>query len=378
LTAGLEDLFRTEEFAAVQPAPARGRHRKRAPIVALIPVHNELEFVDTVRAVLGQTLPPDEIYILTDNCRDERIWEIASRLPVSVSCTVGNQHKKAGNLNVALRPLLESLPGDAIVTGFDADSIPDPDFIENAVRWLNEGYGAVGATFQGRNGGGVLGQLQRSEFARFARHQHRKSSTDVLSGTGYAIWAHVLSEVAATRPDGGVYAVHHITEDFELTKAIQHAGYRAISPADCRVTTDVMETIPDWVTQRLRWQLGTLVVLMTYGWGKHTTDMIIRQIMLYLVMVATPLTGVYLVWSFLLYGWHGLDPLNAPWYAAGIAVVVAEQAWQSRKAGVWAVVTTALVLPDLVYSFARQFIYLRALWYFMRGKQAAWGAGAAL
>ena len=209
--AVLEDLFPTEVFAPIRPeAP-------RYPIIALIPVHNELEFTDTVRAVLAQTLPPDEIYILTDNCRDERIWEIASRLPVSVSCTVGNKHKKAGNLNAALKPLLASLPADTIIAGFDADSIPGPDFIENAVRWLDRGYGAVGATFQGRTGGGLLGQLQRSEFARFARHQHRKSSTDVLSGTGWVIWSGVLREVARNRPDGQVYAVQYITEDFELT-----------------------------------------------------------------------------------------------------------------------------------------------------------------
>lgn len=240
------------------------------------------------------------------------------------------------------------------------------------------GYGAVGATFAGRRGGGLLGQLQRSEFARFARHQHRKARTDVLSGTGYAIWAHVLSEVAASRKDGGVYAKEHITEDFELTKAIQAAGYRAVSPSDCRVTTDVMETWPDWVTQRLRWQLGTLVVLAAYGWSRHTTDMIIRQVMIYLVMVATPLTMVYLAWSFILFGWGGLDPLHAPIYMIGIGVVVAEQAYQSRKAGLSAVMTTLMIVPDLLYSFARQFIYLRALYYFARGKQSAWGAGTAI
>ena len=66
--------------------------------------------------------------------------------------------------------------------GFDADSIPDRHFIENALKWMKRGYGAVGATFHGREGRGMLGQLQRNEFARFARHQHRKSKADVLSG----------------------------------------------------------------------------------------------------------------------------------------------------------------------------------------------------
>jgi poly-beta-1,6-N-acetyl-D-glucosamine synthase len=370
----LEDLFSTE----IMPA---WREPARPEIIALIPVHNELEFGATISAVLGQSCPPDRIYVLTDNCRDQRIWDIAAAFAdrgVSVSCTTGNKHKKAGNLNSALAALLPSLPDDAIVAGFDADSIPDREFIANAMTWIGAGYGAVGATFSGRRGGGVLGMLQRCEFARFARHQHRHSKTDVLSGTGWVIPAAVLRMVAAGRKDGMVYHTHHITEDFELTVAIRTAGERAVSPADCRVTTDVMTTVKDWITQRLRWQVGTLAVLASYGWHRETRMMIARQVMIYLVMIATPMVAVYLTWSFLLFGLRGIDPLNAPLYAAGIGVVVIEQAWQSRKAGPWAVIVTLLVIPDLLYSFARQGIYLRAAWRLLRGKTVAWGAGASL
>ena len=100
--------------------------------------------------------------------------EAAAVFPCSITSTVGNEYKKAGNLNAALEVLLPQLTPTDVIMGFDADGIPEKHFIENAMRWLNRGYGAVGATFHGRSGGGLLGAVQRSESARFARHQARK------------------------------------------------------------------------------------------------------------------------------------------------------------------------------------------------------------
>ena len=363
----------TEPIPVVEPVAWKLRQPR---VIALIPAHNEFpELGDTIEAILGQTRVPDEVYVLTDNVENERLWDLALSYPVSVTCTVGNHYRKAGNLNSALALLLPWLDEGDIIMGFDADSIPDRHFVANALRWLRKGYGAVGATFHGREGGGMLGLLQRSEFARFARHQHRKVRCDVLSGTGWAIPVRLMRRIAASRPDGGVYDVKHITEDFELTLAIRLAGVAAVAPSDCSVTTDVMTTVKDWVSQRLRWQYGTLITLRHYGWSAETREMIVRQAMIYLVMLATPLTAVYLIWSFLIFGWRGINPLNAPIYAIGIGIVVLEQAWQARKAGVRAVLSTLVIWPDLLYSAARQVIYIRALWRLVRNKATSWGAG---
>ena len=348
---------------------------RQPKVIALIPVHNELEVGVTIEAVLGQSRPPDEVYVLTDNVRDQRIWDIIAQYPVSATCTVGNTYRKAGNMNAALASLLPTLADTDVVMGFDADSVPGRHFVANALTWIGRGYGAVGATFHGRDGGGLLGLLQRAEFARFARHQHRKTKCDVLSGTGWAIPAGLMREIAASRPDGQVYDATHITEDFELTLKLRKHGVDAVAPSDCAVTTDVMVTVGDWVTQRLRWQHGTLLALKQYGWSPATREMIIRQVMIYLVMLATPLTMIYLAWSFAIFGWQGINPLNAPIYAIGIGVVVCEQAWQARKAGPRAVLSTLTVWPDLLYSMARQVIYVRAGWRFLRSKATTWGAG---
>ena len=378
---GPGDWRSTEPFPAIRlPGRQKPPEGRRQKVIAIIPAHNEGETIAaTIRALQNQSRPPDEIYVFTDNCTDYgETARVAFSFGVAVVSTVGNRDKKAGNLNRALALLMPSLNANDVVAGFDADSVPERYFVANALAWLSKGYGAVGATFHGRDGGGLLGLLQRAEFARFARHQHRKTKCDVLSGTGWAIPVGLLRVVAASRPDGQVYDVAHITEDFELTLKLRSHGVDAVAPADCAVTTDVMVTLTDWVTQRLRWQFGTLVALKAYGWMPSTREMIIRQALIYLVMLATPLTAVYLVWSFLIFGWQGINPLNAPVYAIGIGIVVLEQAWQARKAGLRAVLSTLTIWPDLIYSFARQVIYIRAGYRFLRNRAISWGAGTSI
>lgn len=349
-------------------------------VIVLIPCHNELDtIVRTVEAVLWQTRPPDELYVLVDNVRDRELAnQIAEKvLPLGVSVTqnVSNREKKAGSLNIALQAILPELEFTDVVMGFDADSVPSPEFIQNTLEWLELGYGGVSATFLGRAGGGIMGVLQRAEFARFAQHQHRRPRADVLSGTGYGFRVCVLWAVAAKRGDGQVYDVSSLVEDYELTLALKRMHVPVLAPGNCRVLTDVMETVRDWISQRLRWQHGTLSELQSYGWSPATRDMIVRQSATYLGMLALPLTVFYLGWSFALFGWQGINPLNAKLYAACLLFIVIEQAWQARKAGPGAVIATLLIFPDLFYSVARQVVYVQAAWRFYRKKNTRWGAG---
>ena len=352
-------------------------------VVAVIPVHNEVDTIaTTIEAVLGQTRPPDEVFILIDSPQDRelgnRLAKIVAPYRVTVVQTVANKHKKAGNLNAGLDRILPGLEYTDVVMGFDADSTPSAVFMANALGWIEKGYGSVGATFLGRRGGGLMGMLQRAEFARFAQHQHRRPRADVLSGTGWACRVCVLWAVAATRADGQVYDVNSMVEDYELTLALKRQKVPVLAPGNCRVFTDVMETVHDWVSQRLRWQHGTLIELIRYGWSPETRGMIIRQSVTYLGMLALPLTAFYLSWSFLLFGWQGINPLNAKLYALCLVFIIIEQAWQARRAGPGAVIATLLIFPDLFYSVARQVVYVRAAWRLLRKKRSSWGAGTNL
>ena len=231
-------------------------------VVAVIPVHNEVDTIaTTIEAVQGQTRPPDEVFILIDSPQDRelgnRIAKIVEPYGVTVTQTVANKHKKAGNLNSGLDRILPGLEYTDVVMGFDADSTPSPVFVANALAWIEQGYGSVGATFLGRRGGGLMGVLQRAEFARFAQHQHRRPRADVLSGTGWACRVCVLWAVAATRKDGQVYDVESMVEDYELTLRLKHCGFDVLAPGDCMVTTDVMSRVRDWVSPSFASTLAT-------------------------------------------------------------------------------------------------------------------------
>lgn len=349
-------------------------------IIVLIPAHDEGEQIrETIEALLDQSWQADEIYVLTDNAPNDDVANIAAEYMecgrLFASCTLGNEYRKAGNLNSALRVILPKLDDDDYVFGFDADSLPQRDFIKNAILWMLKGYSAVGATFHGREGGHILGLLQRAEFARFAQHQNRRTKADVMSGTGWAMRVGAMRTIAKTRRTGDVYNIRSLVEDYELTLALKRAGFEILAPGECRVITDVMTSLKNWVSQRLRWQHGTLEELVKYGWAKETREMISRQVLTYVGSVALPLTAIYLVWSFALFGWSGLDPLNAPLYMACIIAITLEQAWQARKAGPWAVISTLLIVPEIFYSVIRQWVYMKALYRVIKRKRTAWGAG---
>jgi hypothetical protein len=42
------------------------------------------------------------------------------------------------------------------------------------------------------------------------------------------------------------------------------------------------------------------------------------------------------------------------------------------------VLSTLTIWPDLLYSLARQVIYIRAAWRFLRNRASTWGAGTAI
>ena len=59
---------------------------------------------------------------------------------------------------------------------------------------------AVGGVFFGEQGGGLIGQLQRNEFARYQRYiARRKGKVFVLTGTASLMRAFALSAVAEAR-----------------------------------------------------------------------------------------------------------------------------------------------------------------------------------
>lgn len=331
-------------------------------IIALVPAHNEARTItESVDGLHRQSVAPDRIVVIADNCTDDT-EALARQAGAEVFVTVGNTAKKAGGLNQALARLDPELASDDVVLVQDADSILDPEFIEHAMPYvLSATYGAVGGVFRGEGGSGFVGHLQRNEYARYARDvKNLGGKCLVVTGTASMFRVQVLREVVAGRSDGtlppgsGVYDTTVLTEDNELSFAIQTLGYKLISPRGCYLVTEIMPTWRELWSQRLRWKRGALENCLQYGITKTTWKYWGRQgltavgLVVSLVYLGTIVFGVT----------TGTLQIHLFWLSiTGIFMI--ERAVTVRAMG-WRQTLLSLTLYELVLDFFLQVVHTKA------------------
>lgn len=226
LAAGLARLVRRA------PRPS-----DRGLVVALIPAHNEQDRIGkAIRSLDEQTSKPDLTIVVADGCTD-RTALAAQAAGADVFVTVGNEHRKAGALNQVLDLLLPQLRDDDAVLIMNADSFLAPTFVGEARRRLTEGVGGVGGVCLGREEGGFVELLHKTEYERFARELARQHDEPLLL-TGAAtlfsvqtLWNVVMARSAGLLPGGGSNVYNHDSADpdGELTLALVHLGYEVIA-----------------------------------------------------------------------------------------------------------------------------------------------------
>ena len=352
----------------------RGTGRAACRVVVLVPAHNEEAGLPAaLDSLWQQTRRPDRVIVVADNCTDGTA-AVARANGAEVFETVANVDKKAGGLNQALAILLDLLDPTDHVLVMDADGALSPTFVEVALHELeDETVGAVGGVFWGEPGHGLVGELQRNEYARYARDIDRKHGRAmVLTGTATLHRVDVLTRIAAARgtelpgPHGLVYDTTALTEDNEITLAIKSLGYRCVSPQDCWVVTEVMPTWRDLWRQRLRWQRGAIENLRAYGITRTTLPYAVQQLGMGV--------GVIAMWSFVLltvltagHNYH-VQPL---WLAVGL-VFVAERIVTVRRRGSRAMILAAVMVVEWTYDLFLQGVLLRSAWDSLRRAEASW------
>ncbi|MFF7979743.1 glycosyltransferase [Streptomyces sp. NPDC007901] len=359
--------------AHAAPEEPGDRHR----LAVLIPAHNEQERIaDAIDGLWEQTRRPDLIIVVADNCTDDTA-AVATAHGAQVFHTQGNTHKKAGALNQAIAWVLPHMDDRDLLLVQDADTVLNPWFVETALGTFNRKVGAVGGVFYGEDGGGLLGLLQRMEFHRYAWELERTGGkAQVLTGTGTMFRARVLREVRAARRAGelgggtGYYSLASLTEDDEMTKAVKTLGYRAMSPAGCSVTTEVMPSLPKLWHQRLRWQRGALENLRDYGWTRVTARYFMQQFLMGFGALSFLIYLTYMAAYTSLYGWPGFSPF---WTAIGLIFVV-EKTVSVRRAGPKAVLVAALMVPEMLYDLFQHAVYFTSLWGLVRRSEEKWVA----
>jgi biofilm PGA synthesis N-glycosyltransferase PgaC len=334
-----------------------------AAVVALIPAHNEAAGIeDTLRSVAGQTKPPDRVFVIADNCTDDTA-RLARKAGAEVIETVGNTEKKAGALNQFLERWLPLMADGDMIVVLDADTQLSERFIETAARELDNGAAACGGVFYGAPGSGLLGQLQRQEFTRYARQLGRnRGKARVLTGTGTAFRAGALKHLLGARRSGqlpggtGIYTISSLTEDGEITLALKTLRYECVSPEKCSVTTEIMPTIPKLWKQRTRWQRGALEDLRTYGLTRVTAPYIFRQCLMGLSVIS------FLLWWLSAPGIIAEYGIHLSWLWTGIsALFITERVVTVRRAGWKAMLLAFLMLPELIYDLFQHVVWMTSV-----------------
>ncbi len=355
----------------------RGGLARHASVVALVPAHNEAAGIRaTLESLSRQSRQADRVVVIADNCTDDTAG-IAAEAGAEVFVTVGNRHKKAGALNQALAQILPTLCPDDAVLVMDADSTLAPEFLAVADELLADdaGLGAVGGVFLGTPQHGLIGQLQRNEYARYAREIGRqRGRVMVLTGTASLLRVAALREVACLRRDeqsGQVYDTAALTEDNELTLALKTLGWRLVSPPACEVYTDVMGSWRDLWNQRMRWQRGALENLRSYGFTRITARYWFQQVgmavgvlalQLYLLVLATTLA---------------VGHLQARPFWIGVGVVfLLERLVTAWSAGRWGRLLALPMVIEMAYDMFLQAVFVRSLIDIALGREARWGTAA--
>lgn len=292
--------------------------------------------------------------------------------------TEGNTKKKAGALNQVLHPILGGLGDNDVVMCMDADTVLDEGFLAAAIDRFTRDRAlmAVGGLFYGEEGHGLLGQFQRNEYVRYSREiRRRRGRVFVLTGTASMFRARALRTVAASRGvllpgvPGDVYDTVALTEDNELTLAIKSLGGLMESPDACRVVTELMPTVRNLWTQRLRWQRGALENIGAYGptpamfryWAQQIGIgySVIALFSFWLLLLLTVFATDQWVWFPF---WIGVGTF----FAIERVVGVWRSGWRGRLLAV-------LIFPELLYDVFLDIVYVKGIFDITFARDASWG-----
>lgn len=351
---------------------------RRVRVTVLIPARNEESRLGhTLAALRSQTRPPDRVIVVVNNCTD-RTAAVAAQMQAEVIHTHGTVRRKAGALNQALQHLLPTLIRNDVVLVMDADTLPERRFIEVGAGHLERDplLSAVGGIFYGEDGYGLVGQLQRNEYTRYALQlRARNGRVFVLTGTASMFRAETLLDIAAARgtylpgDPGCVYDADALTEDNELTLALRSLGATMISPSQCRVTTELMPTWRDLRRQRMRWQRGALENIATYGITRATARYWGQQLGLGYAVIALSLFWLLTALMVLAVDTWIWFPF---WLAMG-AVFVTERVITVWSGGRRARALAVPLIPELLYDLFLQSVFVTSLVNITLGRYQSWG-----
>ncbi|MEM7286782.1 MAG: glycosyltransferase family 2 protein [Actinomycetota bacterium] len=351
-----------------------------APVVAVIPAHNEAA---TVRAALAsldaQTLAPMRTLVVSDNSTDPTPSLVAEldHAGIELIRTVNNDARKAGALNAGIRHLTATgALGDVapFVLTMDADTELHPQFLELSLRILetDPAIGGLSATCLGRipdrtrRWGRIVAWFQQAEYARYS-YTRVRTNIHTMSGAAALYRTTALDDLLEDR--GAVFDERptNLVEDYETTLALRDRGWACTTNSQTIAYTQLETTLRDLVRQRQRWVRGTVDELRRRGRpDRHTWPSVVQ---IALGAVALPWVYAWITYALAV----GLaDGRIAPVWLAFTGAIALWQAWTIRPLGRRSMVAAGLLVPELLYGLVRSYWFFTAIGRSFTGRSQSW------
>jgi len=327
------------------------------------------EDVDVIRRTVAAALAlkgRHRTWVLDDGRSDE-VRDMASELGARYVRRLSGGGAKAGNVNHAL-----TLAKGDFFAIFDADFVPDPEFLVETVPFFVDAEVAFVQTPQ------TYGNLHTT-IARGAAYMQAVFYRFIQPGrnrfnAAFCVGTNVVFRRAAIDDIGGMYT-NSKSEDVWTSLMLHERGWRSVFIPTVLAVGDAPETVEAYSKQQLRWATGGFEILLTHSPLSPRRRLTIDQRIQYLVTASFYLTGIcpfilLLVPPLEIY--FDLRPMNlsisvATWflYYAGFYLMQILLAWYTVGSFRWQTLTLATV------SFP---IYIKALMNVVRGKDVGWQA----
>ena len=289
-------------YSTYRPRNCRGKRTafsvKGLRIALLLPFYRESnESVSvTLKSILKQTYPKNLIkaYLIVeaDDDKAKEIVESSSTLLDGagldyevIEASSRRRYGKADALNTALPKVLE----DAIIV-FDADDEIPPNYIEEVVRMIKDGYEAV-TTKVYRLGEGIYAKLLALDtffwYDIMLQFYSRMNQYVPFSGEGMAVKTEVIKGIGGFPPS--------LTEDAYLTIELSVRRKKIAYLSNTYIIEKAPRSFSAHVGQRLRWFQGYLECLtaLTAKLSKLPLRKTVLLFILFFSPISALLTGIF-------------------------------------------------------------------------------------
>lgn len=235
------------------------------PVDIFIPVAGEpVDVIEaTVQGALAMDYPNFKIYILNDGfvakkANWKEVEELAGRLGVNCITRTVPGGAKAGNINTAL-----AFTANPFITFFDADHVPEPEFLRETMPYFIDeklAYVQTPQFYKNQDLNHVAGgswEQQSLFFGPICKGKNRLNSV-TMCGTNMVVRRVAMEEA------GGMYE-KSIAEDFVTGFLMHKNGWRSLYVPKILARGLAPEDFMGYYKQQARWARGSLDLLLHHN-----------------------------------------------------------------------------------------------------------------